>query len=198
MHGKNDLGSAEQATQALLPPGLGAQVATPPFAEVYDQCFEFVVRSARRLGVPESQVDDVVQDVFVTVHRRLDGFEGRSQIKTWVFGILRHTVRDLRRGQRRKPATSLEHEPEAPDNEGPDAQAARSEGWKLLYGALESLSEDQREVFVLAELEQMSSPEIASALSLNLNTVYSRLRSARLAFETALKRLRSQDEWRMR
>ncbi len=51
---------------------------------------------------------------------------------------------------------------------------------------------------MLSELEQMSAPEVASALSLNVNTVYSRLRSARKEFEAALKRLRCRDEWRSR
>jgi len=63
---------------------------------------------------------------------------------------------------------------------------------------LSSLDEDQREVFVLCELEQLSAPEIASALEINVNTVYSRLRAARQDFDAALKRLRTRDEWRMR
>lgn len=188
--GAKATGDLGEVPTSLVPP--------PSFAEVYEQCFDFVWRSARRLGVPDAQIDDVVQDVFVTVHRRLSDFEGRSQVKTWVFGILRHTISDLRRGQRRKPSSSLEHEPVDHTGHGPDDEAARSEARQLLHAALSSIPDEQREVFVLAELEQLSSPEIAKALDLNLNTVYSRLRSARFAFEAALKRLRSQDEWRMR
>jgi RNA polymerase sigma-70 factor (ECF subfamily) len=178
-------------TTTLAPPALD-------FAQVYDEHFEFVWRSARRLGVPEASLDDVAQDTFVTVYRRLAGFEGRSQLKTWIFGILRHTIADLRRGQRRKPTSALEQEPVDARGASPQDAAARSEGVKLLHEALCALPEDQREVFVLAELEQMSSPEIASALEINVNTVYSRLRAARQEFEAALKRLRSRDEWRMR
>jgi RNA polymerase sigma-70 factor (ECF subfamily) len=74
----------------------------------------------------------------------------------------------------------------------------RGEGQRLLHAVLESLEDDQREVFVLCELEQLSAPEIASALEVNVNTVYSRLRAARQSFEAALKRVRSRDEWRMR
>jgi RNA polymerase sigma-70 factor, ECF subfamily len=139
-----------------------------------------------------------VQDVFVTVYRKLADFEGRSSVKTWIFGILRHTVNDTRRSARRKPVAALEHEPEDAVGLGPAEAAQRKEGAALLQQALAALPEDQREVFVLAELEQLSAPEIASALDVNLNTVYSRLRSARLEFEAALKRLRSRDEWRMR
>jgi RNA polymerase sigma-70 factor (ECF subfamily) len=188
------------AQSPSLAPSVGRDVAlaTPDFAHVYDEHFEFVWRSARRLGVPESSLDDVAQDTFVTVYRRLEAFEGRSQLKTWIFGILRHTIADLRRGQRRKPTSALEQEPIDGRATSPQDAAVRSEGVKLLHEALAALPDDQREVFVLAELEQMSSPEIANALEVNVNTVYSRLRAARQEFEAALKRLRTRDEWRMR
>jgi RNA polymerase sigma-70 factor (ECF subfamily) len=170
--------------------------AVPDFAVVYEEHFDFVWRSARRLGVAEASLDDVVQDVFVTVYRRLTEFEGRSQLKTWIFGILRHTVRDLRRTQRRKPTESMEREPVS-ISPSPLESAARSEAARLLQDVLSSLDDDQREVFVLAELEQMSAPEIGQALELNVNTVYSRLRTARQAFDAALGRARRRDEWRM-
>ena len=177
---------------------LAGGMTRPSFSTIYDEHFDFVWRSARRLGVPEASLDDVAQDVFVTVYRRLPEFEGRSQLKTWIFGILRHTISDLRRGQRRKPTAALDHEPADGRGLSPQDAAVRAEGVQLLHQALASLPDEQREVFVLAELEQLSSPEIASALEVNLNTVYSRLRAARQEFEAALKRLRSRDEWRMR
>lgn len=194
-------GHAPQVVEpgGMLPAAVvSASVERPSFANVYDEHFEFVWRSARRLGVPEASLDDVVQDVFVTVYRRLPDFEGRSQLKTWIFGILRHTISDLRRGQRRKPTSALEQEPADAREPSPQDAAVRAEGLKLLHEALASLADEQREIFVLAELEQLSSPEIAAALDVNLNTVYSRLRAARQEFEAALKRLRSRDEWRMR
>jgi RNA polymerase sigma-70 factor, ECF subfamily len=167
------------------------------FSDVYEQHFEFVWRSARRLGVPEASLDDVVQDVFVTVYRRLPDFEGRSQVKTWVFGILRNTVNDLRRSQRRKPTEALIAEP-IDVSAGPQEAFAREEGARLLHAVLTELEDDLRDVFVLSELEQMSAPEVASALNVNVNTVYSRLRAARRDFDAALKRLRTRDEWRTR
>jgi len=63
----------------------------------------------------------------------------------------------------------------------------RAEEVRLLHRILDRLDDDKRAVFVLAELEQMTAPEIAEALSVNLNTVYSRLRAARAAFEDALQ-----------
>jgi RNA polymerase sigma-70 factor (ECF subfamily) len=184
-----NLGTAAPVTPAA---------SVPAFAEVYESHLDFVWRSARRLGVPEANLEDVVQDVFVTVYRRLGDFEGRSQLKTWIFGILRHTVRDMRRSLRRKPSEPLEHEPHDPQGLTPHDAVAKGEAQALLHRALDSLGDEQREVFVLCELEQMSAPEVARALELNVNTVYSRLRAARLEFEAALKRLRSRDAWRMR
>ena len=63
---------------------------------MYAETFPSVWRTARRLGVVESAVDDVVQEVFVTVYRRLDQFEGRCALKTWVFGILMRVVNNYR------------------------------------------------------------------------------------------------------
>ncbi len=185
------------AAQAAGAPSGPEARSLPSFAEVYELHFDFVWRSARRLGVPEHNLDDVVQDVFVTVYRRLGEFEGRSQLKTWIFGVLRHTVRDLRRSARRKPTEALAEEP-SDARTSPHERAVHEESARLLSRLLETLDEDQREVFVLSELEQMSAPEIASALDVNVNTVYSRLRTARQEFEAALKRAQSRDQWRMR
>jgi RNA polymerase sigma-70 factor, ECF subfamily len=190
--------AARAENPAFEPPIAPASESTPTFSELYEEYFDFVWRSARRLGVAESSLDDVVQDVFVTVYRRLSSFEGRSQIKTWIFGILRHTVRDLRRTQRRKPTESLDHEPADLRSGGPQDAFAKEQGTRLLHAVLLELNEELREVFVLSELEQMSAPEVGASLSLNVNTVYSRLRTARKEFDAALRRLRCRDEWRTR
>ena len=189
---------AVPGTAAERTPASRAAVGTPPFAQVYEEHFDFVWRSARRLGVPEANLDDVVQDVFVTVYRRVNDFEGRSTLRTWIFGVLRRVVGDFRRTQRRKPTEALSSEPPTAAEDGPMEQAAQAEAARFLHRVLESLDDERREVFVLAELEQMSAPEIASALEVNLNTVYSRLRSARKAVDEAVTRLRSGDGWRYR
>jgi RNA polymerase sigma-70 factor (ECF subfamily) len=159
------------------------------FAEVYEAQFDFVWRSARRLGVSALHLDDVVQEVFLVVHRRLAEFEARSSLKTWLFAITRRVVGDYRRSARRKPSEPIGNfEPEANPSCAADAQLVRDEDARLLYSLLDELDEDKREVFVLAELEQISGPEIAAALGENLNTVYARLRAARSAFDAAVAR----------
>lgn len=167
------------------------------FTRVYDEHFAFVWRSLRRLGVPDRLLDDAAQDVFIVVHRRLAEFEGRSSIKSWLFGIARRVAHDHRRRVGRKERTEELRETTAdPRGATPAHDAERAEAVRALHEILASLDDDKREVFVLAELEQMTVPEIAEAIGVNLNTVYSRLRAARLAFDAAVARRHAQQEAR--
>jgi RNA polymerase sigma-70 factor, ECF subfamily len=158
------------------------------FDAVYDQHADFVWRSLRRLGVLEPSLDDALQDVFLVVHRRLHEFEPRSPLKAWLFAIVCRVARDHRRLIRRK--GGLDELPAGlPDRApGPAEQLEKLEALRLVDAVLEELDDDKREVFILVEIEELSAPEIAEALDLNLNTVYSRLRAARREFERALAR----------
>jgi RNA polymerase sigma-70 factor (ECF subfamily) len=176
--------------------------ALASFDVVYDQCFEFVWRSALRLGVHEASVEDIVQEVFFIVHRKLPDFGGRSSLKTWLFSIVLHVVRHHRRSWSRKDshqapemATRLEDLPDL-GNRGPLEHAETADSVRLLDRLLRELGDDKREVFVLAHLEQMTTSEMAEVLGENVNTVYSRLRAARLEFEQALERHRARQAWK--
>jgi RNA polymerase sigma-70 factor, ECF subfamily len=170
-------------------------VQTLRFEEIYDQNVDFVWRVVARLGVRPSAVEDVAQEVFVVVHKKLAQFRGDSQIRTWLFQIARLVVHEHRRTSRRKDTplgsdgglTEVDSLPTHADA-SPEHAAARSEAVKVLHAILEDMDDQKREVFVLAELEQLPVPEIATALGVNLNTVYSRLRLARAAFNQALVR----------
>jgi RNA polymerase sigma-70 factor (ECF subfamily) len=170
------------------------------FEAIYDAYFPFVWRSVLRLGVPLSHVDDVVQEVFLVVHRKLAGFEGRSTLKTWLYGITLRIARIHRvRSRRVADGQVLEAEQvRAPEGARPDERAQSAEAARLVREILDGLDDEQREVFVLAELEELSAPEIAEVLGAKLNTVYSRLRLARAAFAEAAARVRARDGWRMR
>lgn len=187
------------------PPPAGATVeAHLTFAQVYEAHFPFLWRTALRLGTPEANVADVVQETFVVVYRHLAEFEHRSSLRTWLFQIVFNVVRAHRRTLRAKQPHALSGElradPEAvaDGREGPDERAAKAEAARFVNAVLDSLDDDKRAVFVLAELEQMSAPEIAAALGIPLNTVYSRLRLARQEFGEAAARHRAQDQWRSR
>jgi RNA polymerase sigma-70 factor (ECF subfamily) len=198
------LGLSGQEASAREPPE-AAGAAPCAFEDLYNEHVDFVWRSLRRLGVSEAGIDDAVQDVFLVVHRRLGEFEGRSSLKTWLFGIVLRVARTQRRSVRRKSpcerAPGLLADPEnveGPRAERPDTMTEQSEAVRVLYSLLDELGDDKREVFVLAELEQMTAPEIAEALGANVNSVYSRLRAARQEFEKAVLRHRARDEWRYR
>ncbi len=169
------------------------------FEAIYREHFRFVWRCVRRLGVEGASVDDVVQESFLVVHRRLEEFEGRSSTKTWLYGIVRRVAADHRRSLRRKPAheagssdTDLDgmHDP---SGRGPESSVEQSEQLRLVRRLLAELDEEKREVFILTELEGMTMAEIAEALDVNPNTISSRLRAARREFEEALERVSERD-----
>jgi RNA polymerase sigma-70 factor (ECF subfamily) len=195
------LHSSEMLAVASSPSTEGSRTAVgpevPSFDTVYDSYFPYVWRSVQRLGVPSSQVDDVVQEIFLVVHRRLADFEARSTLKTWLYGIALRVARVHRTRYRRAQGHALDLDlVRAPEESRPDERAANAEAVLLVHTVLDGLDDDQREVFVLAELEQLSAPEIARALDEKLNTVYSRLRLARAAFAEGAARLRARERWR--
>lgn len=166
------------------------------FAALYSDHFAFVWRNLRRLGVPEAGLRDAAQDVFLVVHRRLGGFEGRGTPQAWLYSILRRVAADYRRRGRRKDLTDHEQAEVLVDvsDPGPENQAARGEALELLLMLLGELDEDKRDVLVLVDLEGMTVPEAAEVVSCNLNTAYSRLRAARHEMQAGLERHRSK-EW---
>jgi RNA polymerase sigma-70 factor (ECF subfamily) len=184
--------SAVSSSVARLPIASAASPGTalPAFALLYDEHFDVVWRTARRLGVPEASADDVVQDVFLVLHRKLADYDGRTPVKRWILGITVRVVSDHRRRYRRKDAPLV---PQPADSDGnvllassrpsPSAALERQEQLSLLEELLAQLAEDKREVLVLSELEEMSVPEIAELLGANVNTIYTRLRTARQEFE---------------
>jgi len=158
------------------------------FEDVYEQYFEFVWRSLRMLGVQRASLDDAVQDVFGVVSRKLARFEGRSSLRTWVFGIAQHTAANHRRGERRKSAP-LEplHEALESREPGPQLHAEASQLADAILTFCSELDDSRRAVFVLGLLEEVPPSEIAELLEIPVNTVYSRLRSLRLALKQQLE-----------
>lgn len=184
----------EMVSVALsLGTSVSAPAPVPDFEEIYTTYFDFVWRALRRLGVPEASTDDALQDVFLVVHRRRASFEGRSSLRTWIYGIVLRVARDHRRRRLRKDrGAPLEQEPVDP-RAGPAELAAQREALRVLDRLLDELGDEKRELFVLAEIGELTVPEIAELLGLNLNTAYSRLRAARAAFATALREHRARE-----
>lgn len=177
--------SPKSAVAHARRPEVAGTVHEYAFERVYEDYFSFVWRSLLRLGVSQANVDDAVQDVFLVVHRRLSAFEGRSSLKTWIFCVAQRVAMNYRRRERRAealtpvPATLLDA------RSGPEQRAETARAAAFLNSFLAGLDDGKRAVFILMELEQLTAPETAAALAVNVNTVYSRLRAVRVAFREA-------------
>jgi RNA polymerase sigma factor (sigma-70 family) len=163
-----------------------AETALPSgFEALYVDNYDFLWRCALRLGATPTDVEDVVQETFIVALRRYDpaGFEvpGAARPSTWLFAILHNVLRNHARSERRRLERLEQLAIEAP--RPPPLQAEVSLGLRVLDEFLLELEPDQRAVFVLSDLEGMRGPEIARALGVNPNTIRSRLRLARQAFE---------------
>ena len=161
--------------------------SAPAFAAAYREHHSFVWRILRHLGVAPAQLDDRLQDVFLVVHRRWHSFDPASSMRSWLYGICRRVAADQRRAERRGEARLQMVAPPSAAA-GPEQALAQAEAEDFVDQFLAGLDPEKREVFVLAEVEDLSAPEIAAATGIKLNTVYSRLRVARELFARAIER----------
>lgn len=159
---------------------------------LYREGYAFVWRNARRLGAGDDWVDDAVHEVFLVATRRLPEFEGRSDVKTWLFAITFRVMQRLRRDR----ARHRQHtERFARDALAPVANAAdESEAAQYLRYLLGMLPEAQRVVVILAELEGFTSAAVAETLGVPAGTIDSRLRAARAQLARLAERERMRDE----
>ena len=175
-----DEDSAPRASTAAEKARLAAMVA---------EHFELIWRSLARMSVPSAELADCVQQVFVVASRRLSSIAVGSE-RSFLLGTAIRVARDARR--------TLERRREVPEEEGaeplsldpqPDELADQKRLRALLDEVLAAMPEDLREVFVLFELEELSTPEIATLLDIPTGTAASRLRRAREEFDRRVTRL---------
>lgn len=159
----------------------------------FDDHFSFLWRYLRRMGLSEADADDAVQQVFVVFARRLSEVDGGKE-RAFLVATAARVLSEHRRAARRRresPETFAELEDDGP---APDAIADRRRSRALLDQALGQMSDDLKEVFVLFELEEMSTADIAAVLSLPAGTVASRLRRARESFRGIVARMRARGQ----
>lgn len=172
----------------------GSVVQEIDTAAVFREHGPFVWRVLRRLGVPESDTADVCQEVFVVIHRRRADFEGRSSIRTWIYGICVRAASDYRRRVRRRREDITDAVPEqVVDPQGERALMMR-DAQRTLDRVLDALDEDKRAVFVLYEIEQLTMTDVATAVGCPLQTAYSRLHAARARVEAGIVEARQHNE----
>jgi RNA polymerase sigma-70 factor (ECF subfamily) len=159
-------------------------------ARVFREHGAYVWRALRRLGVAPADADDAVQEVFVVVYRKLGEYEGRSQMRTWLYGIAVRVAAAQRRKSHVRHEVPKEDpvEPDVAAGADPEAEVSDREALAMLDRALDALDDDKRAVFVLYEVEGLEMPEVAEALGCPLQTAYSRLNAARKEVERTMKR----------
>jgi RNA polymerase sigma-70 factor (ECF subfamily) len=184
------------APKLLSDPAVLDGAGTPglTFEQVYVQWFHEVSRWARAFGGLDADLDDLTQEVFLVVRRKLPDFDGRN-LSGWLYRIAQRTVRDYRRRAWFRALMPKKFEP-APDKEisphDPGELAERHEAQRMLVGILEKMGESRRTAFVLFEIEGYSGEEIAAFEGVPVNTVWTRLHHARREFATLIARAREE------
>jgi RNA polymerase sigma-70 factor (ECF subfamily) len=155
------------------------------FTAIYDAWFENVLRWLRALGAPESDREDIAQDVFLVVRRRLYTFDGRN-LAGWLYQITKRQVRDFRRRTWIKRIFTREHTYALDDMAdvriGPADELERKQNQRILAALLAKLNPDRRAALVLFEIDGLTGEEIARIQGVPLNTVWKRLHTARKEF----------------
>lgn len=159
------------------------------FDALFESEFSYVCRSLRRLGVKEADLDDLAQEVFITVHRHLKEYDSTRPLKPWLFAFAFGTAANYRRLARHRAEKHDQGDFLVSGDATPEQQLQHAQARDLVLRALEGLDADRAAVFVMHELDGFAAPDIAEALSIPLNTVYSRLRVARDEFASSVRRL---------
>ncbi len=160
---------------------------THSFAEVFRAHAPFAWRCLRRLGVGAGDVDDVCQEVFLIVHKKLGTYDGRAPLRAWIYGICVRKASDHRKLARVQRERVMDEVPQTTStHDGPDQALEGRRALERLDVALAALDDDKRAAFVLYEIEGLSLAEMSEALGAPVQTLHSRLSAARTHVVRAL------------
>ena len=162
------------------------------FRAVFDEHYDYIWHSLRRLGVASADLDDVVDEVFLRVHGRLESYDAARPMRPWLFAFAVRAAADYRRLARHR-AVSLSEADNVDPSMSPEDAAIRGDAERLVEQALSALSLPTRAVLVMYEIDGRDMKEIAEALEIPLNTAYSRLRLARGTFEAKVRELQGEE-----
>ncbi|MFZ5896224.1 MAG: RNA polymerase sigma factor [Myxococcota bacterium] len=166
---------------------MSSQGSPPNLRPLFDEHAKYIWRALRHLGVADADIEDVCQEVWITAHRKLADFEGRSSIRTWLYGICMRVASDYRRSayvRRERPTAEVPREalPVGAGSFSNDVEARQA-----LQALLGLLDEEKRAVLVLYELEGFTMKEVAEIVGSPLQTAYSRLYAARELLAAAVR-----------
>lgn len=167
---------------------------TPGLPELVRAHSQYVWRLLRGMGVREGDLDDLCQETFLVVHRRLPTFEPRASQRSWIYGIALRVAADYRKRAHRKRETLVAEPPEVSGAHSPAHALEQRQDWALLDRVMAELSEEQRQVFVLFEIEEVAMQEICAIVACPTQTAYSRLHAARKRIAEQLQALRARGE----
>lgn len=187
------VGAAREGPAPDVP---GEEEADPEFArlsfqEIFEGYASAVGRTLRYLGVPEADLHDAAQEVFLVVDRRYGEFEGRSRLGTWIRQICVRVAWAFRRRRRRRREDIVAQPPEQGVEADQHADIERRDERQLLTRLLDVLDEDHRAIIVLYEIEGLPMRQVAEALSCPLPTAYSRRKAGLDKLREELDRVRS-------
>lgn len=171
-----------------LPRAAENDTQTVNFDAVVAEHGPYVWRVLRRLGVRSADIEDVWQETFIVVHRKIGGFEGRSQLRTWLSAIAVRVASDYRSRAYRRREHATEELPDSGEAASQQEDLIDRERRALLDKLMAELKPEQREVVVLYEFAELPMQEVAEALGCPLQTAYSRLHAGRKALEQAARR----------
>lgn len=158
----------------------------PSFRAIFEENGTFVWRTLRGLGVPESVVDDAVQEVFLIVHAKLPEFERRSSLRTWICSIAYRVGANARRKIRRHAEIDFSTVSLQASDPDPEYHTAIRDSTRFVEQFCSKLSDPMRDVFVLCLLEERPASEVGALLGLSPHTVSSRIRLLRDSFRREL------------
>jgi RNA polymerase sigma-70 factor (ECF subfamily) len=174
-----------------------ASPAALGFHAIYERWFGEVSRWIRAMGGPEADREDLVQDVFLVVHRRLPDFDGQN-VAGWLYQIARHRVRDFRRLLWVKHMFGAVPLSDSLPKGGasPADSLETKEKRQTLERLLGKLNESERAAVVLFEVDGYSGEEIAEIQGVPINTVWARIHKARKKLKASLAKLESREHTR--
>ncbi len=159
---------------------------------VYKAHAPFVASSLARLGVRDHDLEDLLQEVFVVVYRKIDTYSGEGSLRSWLFSICRRVVANYRRHllRKRELATADSDFPELPsERTNPEEETEARQRRERLELVLSRIADHKRVVFVMFEIEGKTPAEIAAILEIPTGTVHSRIHAARQDFERIAEKL---------
>jgi len=178
--------AANHPVMEVSPPVATEERGPPDIGALHDAHADFVWATLHRMGVREADLPDMMQEVFVVIHRRLHSFDGSAKITSWIYGICRKVASTYRRRAHIRKEDLVEEMPPGQSVASSEEELQAAQTRQTLERVLNQMDVDRRVTFVMYEIDGLPGEQIAETLGVPIGTVYSRLHKARKEFEKVL------------